>query len=179
MFHIIADQEIDLQLIQLSDCTELFNLVHHNREYFRNWLPWVDSITSPFHFHIIIPQWLKQFQDHNGFQLGIHYHHKLVGMIGLHSIDWYNRQTSIGYFLAQDYEGKGIMTRSVSALLHYIFNYLHLHRVEIRCGTNNKKSCKIPERLGFQKEGVVRDGEFLYDHYHNLIIYSILSQEWK
>ena len=178
MFTISVSHEIKLKLLQLQDSSPLFQLVHDNREHFRKWLPWVDSISSPIQYHSIIPGWLNQFYDKNGFQLGIRYHHQLIGAIGLHSIDWYNKQTSIGYYLAEGFEGKGIMTRSVNALLNYIFYNLHLHRVEVRCGIFNKKSCAIPERLGFNKEGVIRDGEFLYDHYHDLAVYGILSPQW-
>ncbi|WP_338470536.1 GNAT family protein [Niallia sp. XMNu-256] len=178
MFTINVDQEIQLHLFQLQDSGPLFQLVHRNREHFRQWLPWIDSIFSPAQFQSIISGWLRQYYDKNGFQLGIRYRNHLIGAIGLHSIDWYNKQTTIGYYLAQGFEGKGIMTKSVQALLDYIFHSLKLHRVEIRCGVNNHKSRAIPIRLGFKEEGVIRDGEFLYDHYHDLVVYGMLAHEW-
>jgi ribosomal-protein-serine acetyltransferase len=178
MFTLNVDQDIQLHLLQIQDSGLLFQLVQENREHFRQWLPWIDNIITPVQFHAIISGWLKQFYDNNGFQLGIRYRHKLIGVIGLHSIDWFNKQTSIGYYLGEGNEGKGIMTRSVRALIDYIFNYLKLHRVEIRCGLNNHKSRAIPIRLGFKEEGLIRDGEFLYDHYHDLVVYGMLTHEW-
>lgn len=178
MFTLKVDNEINLQLLQPQDSSELFRLVDKNRKHLRKWLPWVDNITSSLQYHSIIPSWLKQYADNNGFQAGIRFRGKLVGVIGLHSIDWHNKQTTIGYFLAEGYEGNGIMTKSVQALLNYIFFNLYLHRVEIRCGILNKKSRAIPERLGFKQEGLIREAEFLYDHYHDLIVYGMLSQEW-
>lgn len=178
MLSIKVDHEIDLQLIQIHDGAELFQLVDYNRVHLRKWLPWVDSITSPVQYRNIISTWLRQYYNNNGFQAGIRYRNRLVGVIGLHSIDWHNKQTSIGYYLGQEYEGKGIMVRSVHALLNYLFFHLYLHRVEIRCGEHNMKSRAIPERLGFVKEGMIRDGEFLYDHYHDLYIYGMLVQDW-
>ena len=71
------------------------------------------------------------------------------------------------------------MTKSVQAVADYIFQYLQLHRIEIRCGVQNHKSRAISKRLGFKEEGVIRDGEFLYDHYHDLVIYGILAHEWQ
>jgi ribosomal-protein-serine acetyltransferase len=51
--------------------------------------------------------------------------------------------------------------------------------VEIQCGEDNHKSRAIPERLGFQQEGIIRDGEFLYDHFHDVVVYGLLKKEWK
>ncbi len=179
MLTISVDEDIQLHLLQIQDSGPLFQLVENNRDHFRQWLPWVDSIISPIQYQGIVSGWLRQYYDKNGFQLGIRYRHHLIGAIGLHSIDWFNKQTSIGYYLGEGFEGKGIMTKSVQAVADYIFQYLQLHRIEIRCGVQNHKSRAIPKRLGFKEEGVIRDGEFLYDHYHDLVIYGILAHEWQ
>lgn len=179
MFLLKVDQEIELQLFQLHHSAELYQLVDSNRNHLRAWLPWVDTMDSAAQYHEIIPIWLKQFADNNGFNIGIRYNGVLVGSGGFHQIDWNNKQTSIGYFLAEGFEGKGIMTRTVQALINYAFLDLNLNRVEIRCGVGNKKSRAIPERLGFVQEGIIRDGEFLYDHHHDLAVYGILARDWK
>jgi ribosomal-protein-serine acetyltransferase len=179
VFTLKVDQEIELQLFQHHHANELFDLVDKNRFHLRRWLPWVDSMDSPYQYHTIIPMWLKQFADNQGFNLGVRYKGSLVGAIGLHQIDWRNRTTTIGYYLGEGVQGKGIMTRAVQALLNYVFFELNLNRVEIRCGDGNYKSRAIPERLGFTQEGIIRDGENLYGHYHHLIVYSMLEREWN
>ena len=63
-----------------------------------------------------------------------------------------NKLASIGYWLDQHYQGKGIITKSCKALIHYGFTTLHLNRIEIRCGTENYKSQAIPESLHLKKE---------------------------
>lgn len=179
MFTLKVDQEIELQLFQPHHANELYALIDQNRFHLRQWLPWVDSMDSHTQYHSIIPIWLRQFADNNGFNLGIRYKGHLVGSIGLHQIDWRNLQTSIGYYLGEGFQGKGIMTRAVQAVLNYVFFDLHLHRVEIRCGENNFKSRAIPERLGFIQEGIIRDGENLYGHFHHLIVYGMLEKDWR
>lgn len=179
MFTFKVDKEIELQLFQPHDAINLCQLVEENREHLRQWLPWIDNLASPLDYDAIIPLWLRQFAENNGFNTGIIYLGKLVGSIGLHQIDWHNRHTSIGYFLAKNAEGRGIMTRVVRALLHYAFNKLYLNRVEIRCGEYNMKSRAIPERLGFTIEGKMRDGEKLHGNYHDIILYSMLAQDWR
>ena len=178
MFTLKVDHEIELQLLQIKDSSELFQLVQRNRAHLRRWLPWVDSMVSSLQYKTIIPEWLKQYRDNNGFQAGIRFKGKLAGVIGLHFIDWFNKQTTIGYYLGKEFEGYGIMTRVLKTLLHYIFSHLQLNRVEIRCGVFNHKSKAIPERLGFVLEGVIQDGEFLYDHFHDLAVYGMLARQW-
>ncbi|MEO2077425.1 MAG: GNAT family protein [Bacillus sp. (in: firmicutes)] len=179
MFTLKVDNEIELQLFQHHHALKLYHLVEGTREHLREWMPWVDTMNSPYQFETIIPIWLNQFAENIGFNVGILYKGELVGSIGLHQIDWHNRTVSIGYYLARSAEGHGIMTRSVQALLNYAFFDLGLNRVEIRCGVNNKKSRAIPERLGFKKEGTIRDGEQLYGRYHDLICYGMLARDWN
>ncbi|MDP4083980.1 MAG: GNAT family protein [Bacillota bacterium] len=179
MFTLKVDQEIELNLFQPHDYLKLFQLVDENREYLQEWLPWVENMSAPFQFESIIPIWLQQFAENNGFNAGILFKGKLMGSIGLTQIDWFNKQTSVGYYLAKKAQGHGIMTRSVQAVLNYAFFELGLNRVEIRCGEKNKKSRAIPERLGFVKEGKIRDGEQLYGRFHDLIVYGMLARDWK
>jgi ribosomal-protein-serine acetyltransferase len=179
MFTLKVDKEIELQLFQPHHSLKLFQLVEMNREHLREWLPWVDSMHSPYQFESIIPFWLTQFAENNGFNAGILYRGELVGSIALQQMDWHNSSTSIGYYLGRNAEGHGVMTRSVQALLNYAFFQLGLNRVEIRCGEKNKKSYAIPERLGFVMEGKIRDGEQLYGRFHDIIIYSMLRKDWN
>ncbi|HEY2421212.1 MAG TPA: GNAT family protein [Neobacillus sp.] len=179
MFTLKVDKDIELQLFQPQHALKLFQLVEENREHLREWLPWVDQMNSPYQFESIIPFWLTQFAENNGVNTGILYRGELVGSISLQQMDWHNSVTSIGYYLAKKAEGHGVMTRSVQALLNYIFFQIGLNRVEIRCGEKNIKSRAIPEKLGFVIEGKIRDGEQLYGRFHDLIIYSMLKRDWK
>ena len=179
MFVHQVSEDISLKLVGQKDAEELFALVDESREYLREWLPWVDSMTDAEQYGPIIEAWLQQFAEEDGFQAGVMYKGKLAGFAGFHSVNYTNKQTSIGYWLAKTYQGKGIMNAVVSSLLDYAFDEYNVHRVEIRCGRENKRSQAIPVRLGFKKEGVIRDGEFLYDHYHDLIVYSMLEDDWK
>jgi len=179
MFTLKVDHEIELQLFQRHHSLTLFQLIEENREHLREWMPWVDNMTSPFQVETVIPIWLNQFAENSGLNVGILYRGELVGSLGLHQIDWYNSMASIGYYLSKKAEGHGIITRSVKTLLNYCFFQLGLNRIEIRCGVKNVKSRAIPERLRFVKEGIVRDGEHLNGHFHDLVIYSMLARDWK
>lgn len=179
MFDYRIDDKLSLRLLQQEDVHELFSIVDRSRNHLREWLPWVDGMKVAEDYEPVIAMWLNQFAEHNGLQAGIIYQGKIAGVAGYHGIDWRNRRTSIGYWLAEEYQGEGIMTSTVQALTQIAFDTYKLNRVDIQCGVDNRKSRSIPERLGFHEEGVTRDGEFLYDYFHDLITYRMLSREWS
>jgi ribosomal-protein-serine acetyltransferase len=97
---------------------------------------------------------------------------------GFNNINWSNKTAYIGYWLGEEFQGKGIITKVAKDLTNYAFNHLNLYKVEIRAAVENKKSRCIPERLGFINEGIIRQSEWLYDHYVDTVVYGILNQEW-
>ncbi|TQR46020.1 GNAT family N-acetyltransferase [Paenibacillus popilliae] len=179
MFIHKINDDIQLKILEIRDANELFLLSDKNREYLREWLPWVDRTVSVGQTKEYIQFSLKLFAENNGFNLAIFYKSRIAGCIGLHSIDWSNRKTSIGYWLGEEYQGNGAMTSACKALINYIFNDLALNRVEIRAAVLNTKSRAIPERLGFLNEGTVRQAEWLYDHFVDHVVYGMLKEEWN
>lgn len=177
-FTISVDADIELRLLEDKDAAELFQLVEQNRGYLRRWLPWVDYETSVEDSQRFVRRSVQQYLDNENFDLGIKYQGRLVGMISIHTVDWPNRQTDIGYWLEAASQSQGVMTKACRALVDYIFHKLQLHRVTILCATGNERSRAIPERLGFFQEGTRREGEWLYDHFVDLVVYSMLAHEW-
>ncbi|HLQ71969.1 MAG TPA: GNAT family protein [Bacillota bacterium] len=178
MFQIKVNEKVSLKLLEKRDANELFSLVNESRSYLREWLPWVDDMTEVADYERVLEAWLEQFSSNDGFQAGILYKGKLTGIVGFHGIDWKDRKTEIGYWLAESYQGRGIMTVAVKALIDIAFKEYQLNRVEIQCSVHNEKSKGIPERIGLKQEGIIRDSEYLYDHYHDCVIYSVLAKEW-
>lgn len=142
------------------------------------WLPWVDACRSADDSRAFINATRKQYSDNDGVQAGIWFQDGIVGIIGQHKIDWLNKATSLGYWLAEEHQGRGIMTKSCQAFIQYSFHGLKLNRVEIRCATENSQSKAIAQRLGFKREGILRSAEWLYDHYVDHEVYGLLANEW-
>lgn len=177
--HHITDQ-LSLKLIERQDADALYALIDANRDHLRQWLRWVDGTTGPdIYRNEIIPAWLTDYANGNGFACGIYFKGELVGTIALHEINQMLRQTSIGYYLTGNGRGKGLMTPVVAFITDYCFMTLQLNRVVIECAVGNTRSRKIPERLGFQQEGILRDAEKLYDAYHDVAVYAMLAQDWS
>ncbi|TCS94751.1 GNAT family N-acetyltransferase [Hazenella coriacea] len=179
MFSYFIDDELSLVLLQKKDAPVIYQLIDKNRSHLREWLPWVDSTKSVEDSVTVIQMWLQSFANEDGFSTGISYKGEIVGIIGFHKICQRNRSSSIGYWLSKDAQGKGIMTRACRALIEIGFREYDLHRIEIRCGEENHKSRLIPERLGFKQEGIIKDGEWLYNRFHNLVIYGLTKDQYQ
>jgi ribosomal-protein-serine acetyltransferase len=173
------DEHTELRLLKEQHTKELFALMDQNRKYLREWLPWLDDNKSPSDTKDFIKSSLEQFTSNNGFQMGIWFQGNLAGVIGYHKIDWANRATSIGYWLGASFQGRGLVTKACRALVDYAFSELRLNRMEIRCAVENRKSRSIPERLGFREEGIIRQAEWLYDHFVDHVVYGMLIGEWQ
>ena len=178
MFEYAIDNEIVLKLLDTLHAGQLLELTNSSRKYLKEWLPWVDGTKSVEDTRSFIEMTKKQAASNNGFQAGIWYKGSIAGVIGFHGINWANRSTSIGYWLGERYQGSGVMTKSCKAFINYAFKELELNRVEIRCAEKNLRSRTIPERLSFVKEGMIREAEWLYDHYVDHVVYGVLSREW-
>lgn len=177
-FALTVDADIELRLPHASDAQELFRLIDSDRLHLRQWLPWVDYETTLAESLEFVQRSQLQYEKKEGFQLGIFYQGSLSGVIGYHTINWPGRHVEIGYWLNSAFEGRGIMTRACRRLVSYAFDELTLNRVGILCAVGNSRSRAIPERLGFTQEGILRDAEWLYNHFVDLVIYSMLAREW-
>jgi ribosomal-protein-serine acetyltransferase len=98
-------------------------------------------------------------------------------MIGFHNVEWEAETTTLGYWIAEEHQGRGIVTQAVQALTEHAFAEWKLHRVQIRASTGNAKSRAIPERLGFEREGMLREAEKVGGRYKDLVLYAKLAPE--
>lgn len=172
------DGEVTLKTLESAHAETLFSLIDNHRTYLRRWLPWVDQQTDIECIHHFIEHAEDQLKTNAGLHVGMWYHQELTGVIGVPRIDWPNKSLSFGYWIAEPFQGNGIVSRSLSFLIDFVIAELKINRIEIRCAPTNVRSRNIPERLGFVEEGRLREAEWLNDHYCDHIIYSMLSHEW-
>lgn len=170
---------LKLRLLKEEDAEELFLRNDQNRSHLRQWMPWLDETKSAADTLKFIRGSLE------GATAGMQYHYallldgKLVGVVAFNNIEKMNRSATIGYWLAKSKMGRGYMTAAVKALIDEGFQRLQLNRIQARVATANYPSQAVCDRSGLQKEGVLRQAEWLYDHYVDLTMNSVLRSEWK
>jgi RimJ/RimL family protein N-acetyltransferase len=89
--------------------------------------------------------------------------HQFIGSTGFHNIDWDVPKFEIGYWIDSRMGGKGYMTEAVGRLTDLALTDLKGRRVEIRCESENIKSRRIPEQLGYELEGVLKNEDLSVD----------------
>ena len=179
MFEHVIDDELKLRQLQPEDAEELFSVVNANRQHLREWLPWLDVNTQADHTRQFIAACLQQDAKNEGFVCAILIGGRIVGVAGYHPIRWSNKSAELGYWLSRETVGRGVMTKCCRVLIDHAFNTLGLNRVSIPAAVGNNRSRAIPERLGFTQEGVIRDAEWLYDHYVDHVLYAMLKRDWE
>lgn len=173
-----VDSETTLKPLELQNADELFALVDANRERLRKWLPWVDHNNSAQDSREFIERSLEKTAAQEELTYGIWSNERIAGVVGVF-LRAKAPTAEIGYWIGSEFEGRGLITKSVAALLPDLFETRDLNRVEIQCAPANLRSRAIPERLGFQLEGTLREADRLYDRFVDNCIYGLLRSEWR
>jgi RimJ/RimL family protein N-acetyltransferase len=102
----------------------------------------------------------------------------LAGTAGLWGIDAHNRSAHLGLGLRPACRGKGLGTDIVRVLCHYGFTVLGLHRLQIETLADNYAMLKAAERVGFTREGLVRDAAWVMGEFADEVVLGLLADEW-
>ena len=175
---IISTETLTLRFLTEADLPAVYDIFSHP-EVMRYWSypPWTHRAQAE--------QWLINVQEgyrtRNDIQLGIERRsdHTLLGTCTLFQFHVASRRAEIGYALGRPYWGFGYMHLALQALLQYAFETLNLNRLEADIDPRNQASAKTLERLGFQKEGYLRERWIVNDEVSDTYLYGLLRREWQ
>ena len=177
-----------LKLFGRSHVIELHELIQGNLEHLSPWKTWIEGLQTKAQIQYFIDANERAFNElmgpdfnkrqHAGFQLGIFVNDQIVGLAGYQGLNLANRIASLGYWIAQGHEGKGLVTKSCSKMIDYGIEVLRINRFEIQCTVDNVRSMAVAERLGFKKEAVLEEVEFIDGVFMDHAFYRLLAREW-
>lgn len=173
LFTFNIDHELELALVQHSFVTDYYRIVSTEREYLAQWLTWPPHASSEDFFISFVKRSLHDYAEGKSLTCALIFQKKLVGNISYNVINHSLKKVEIGYWLCSKYQGKGIVTRAVKALIHYAFDVLMMEKVQISVATNNQPSRKICEKLGMQQEGIITNAENLNGQIVDHVIYGL------
>ena len=170
---------IDLRVFHEDDAEAVFATVSRNEDHLMTFMHWMTPEYSMDSAREFVRRAVSSVKAGENLGYGIFRQGRLIGSIGFTHFDLKSRKTEIGYWIDKAEEGKGIVSAACGLLIEYAFGQLGLNRIEIRCSTFNVRSAAIPERLGFKKEGVLRQSEFRNGRLHDFSVYGLLAAEWQ
>jgi [ribosomal protein S5]-alanine N-acetyltransferase len=103
----------------------------------------------------------------------------VVGTCTLASLDPMHRRAELGFALGRAHWGRGYVAEALPALLDFAFGELALHRLEADVDPRNAASIRALERLGFQREGYLRERYLLGGEAQDAVFYGLLRTEWR
>lgn len=172
-------EDISLKQFELSDAAEIYRIIFEGKEHLGGSTNFVNYIlemgdTEPMLISMVKVG--KMIPEHT---FVIQHNDVTIGLVGFKNYDDINSKADLAYFICEDMQGKGIMLRSVFALMSYACEELDINKLSIRCPIGNLRSSNIPRRLGFQIEGVERAGEKTFNNnYVDLEVYGMTKDDF-
>ncbi len=172
-----VDHNLKLELINECHSYLIFELVNNNRAYLSEWMSFVDKMQTVEYAEFFINGTMQRNKEGSEYAFVIILNDEIIGRIGVYKIDNQNKICEIGYWIAEVFQGKGIISKSCQAIIKFCFSEFQLNRIEIKCGAANFKSQAIPEKLNFTKEGIIGQGELINDEFIDLYLYSLIKSD--
>jgi ribosomal-protein-serine acetyltransferase len=104
---------------------------------------------------------------------------EIAGYISTYTVDWLNKNTEIGYWIATPFTGRGFAKEAIVLMLEFLFSECSLHRVCARTPAVNQKNRHILEKLKFSLEGELLEAGYIQKRWMNLALYSMISSTYK
>lgn len=151
--------------LQAGEGNVVYQAIKDSINELKQWLLLFQSIPTVEETEIILRNAHIDFLKRESFRYLIYHKgtNDFIGTASLHGINWKISKCEIGYWINTQFSGNGYMTEAVSELTNLGFQLLKFRRIEIRCESNNTKSRTIPEKLGFELEGILRNEDLSAD----------------
>ena len=117
--------------------------------------------------------------ENETFAFAITVNNMVIGSIGIFRQGNIHRQTAeLGYYIAEEYWGKGIMTEVVKQICEYVFGDSDIIRIYAEPFAYNIASCRVLEKVGFQYEGTLRSNAVKNGKVIDMKMYSLIKEEY-
>jgi len=176
-FPVLQTERLMLREITSADAEDMFR-IYADPEVMRYWgSPPMRSIDEA---HRKIDGIAVAFREHAGIRWAITRRDsaRLIGSCGHWRLVREHARSEIGYDLALEHWGQGIMTEAVGAILGCGFERMGLHSVEAQIDPANHGSRRVLEKLGFVQEGYFRESYFFDGVFTDTAVFSLLKKDW-
>jgi [ribosomal protein S5]-alanine N-acetyltransferase len=173
--------DIYLRLLEEQDVPGLLELYQANQAFLQPWEPYRPAsffTLDNIHFIIQADQEAARADEAYAFGLFLTATDRLIGR---YRLSWIMRDfaesANLGYFLAEQYNGRGYSTRAVKRIVRFAFDELGLHRVAAATLPNNFGSQKVLEKAGFRREGLALRYLKINNRWEDHYLFAITSED--
>lgn len=143
-----------------NDGAPFYELVQNNysrlHDFFPDWARKIhDPLQAEWHVRHLLAEWLTMQSYH--FAIWEKEQASIIGFIQLIDLDWSVAKANINFFIDRDHENQGIMTEALQHLVAFAFQQLQLDKLGVRPPMDNYASQRLVRKVGFQREGDLRD----------------------
>lgn len=138
-----------------------------------------EPLTEPGSAETYLQSIVDGFVTGELYQWGIERQGRIIGTCTLAGIDRGNRCAEIGFALAQELWGRGLIQCAVPAVIDFAFERLDLHRIGADVDPRNIASIRTLEKLGFQREGLLRECCIHLGEIQDAMLFGLLRREWR
>lgn len=175
----ILTERLRLRAPKRGDVTALHEAIAETLADLVPWLPWARSDHGPAETRRYLRAARGAWSRQSAFEFVIELRDtgRVAGVTSLHRVDWVRAAAGLGYWVRRSEWNRGVATEAASAALAHALGGLRLHRIEALVALENKTSQRVVEKLGFVREGVAREAEFVDGRYLDHIQYSFLRSD--
>lgn len=166
--------DISIRKWKIEDAEQLRDAINNEKilDNLRDGIPYPYTIKDAQEF---ITQILNAPKD-SQYSWAILVDNKVIGSVGVFRKDNIHYQTAeIGYYIAEEYWGNGIMTKVIKEICNYIFNKTDIIRIFAEPFAHNVASCRALEKAGFELEGILRNNAIKNNKILDMKMYSIIK----
>ncbi len=158
----IESKDLQLRICQLTDSNELLSLISKNREILSESFPQSSCLESSEQVDSYIADRAHWATDGTAFYYGVRFKNngQMIGQLQVKRINWESRSAELGYFVDAEYRRRGIASQMIKLVTAELFEIHGFRRLTLRSVLKNEASIKLAEKLGFKREGVLRE-EFI------------------
>lgn len=174
----LKTERLVLRKVEPGDAQAMFDAYANDPRVtkFLSWSPHGDVKNT----RALLESWEKEYEKPDCYNWAITLGGRMIGAIGAVSVNDRDERCEIGYCVAYDYWGKGIMTEALRAVLRFLFDEVGMRRVMARHDTANPASGRVMQKCGMTYEGTLRSWHTRNDRsVGDAKVYSILRDEFR
>lgn len=179
---LLESKRLALQRFTRRDAGALDAAIRESLADLNQWLPWARLDYTTADTTAFIRESLQAWKEERAWDYSIRSLEdpkKHMGNISFWTVSKLGKIAEVGYWVRSSATSKGICTEAVDLLLAEMFESLGYHKIVLRIAVGNDASDRVAEKLGFTREGVLREELLIRGNWVDHTLWSLLDREFR